>query len=449
MNAEPRRKVPTEQLGTGKLPVDSYVCKDFFARENQNLWPKTWLLAGRESDVANPGEYFVLDLDVIGASVIVVRGKDNILRAFHNVCTHRGMRICVENKGSCQRFRCHFHNWMFDLEGNLSGIPYEEAFAEPVDRQDAALNQVNVDTWGGFVFVNLDPEPREALAEFMGVYPPELEAYFREQEWCWTGGCKVVANSNWKLGIDGAVDGYHGGFLHAETIFGRLRRDDMKVQLFGNSYGTMWTMRLRQPRVMQRAMKAMMEAGPDGAPPEGVVTALMPGVGATADGESEEETMKLSICEMIAGKYSNAGNFTQRDLKDDMKRDVVASAQEFGGAINIENDPNWLFDAHALFPNTFLGLMKDTMMMIQSWPLEVNKSLFTFDFFYRGEPKNFGELFSRLSMVTLNTDVFSQDIYASECQQVAFENGRLDSVYLTELEAMTRLHQKQIKERIG
>ena len=159
--------------------------------------------------------------------------------------------------------------------------------------------------------------------------------------------------------------------------------------------------------------------------------------------------MKLSLCEMIAGKYSNVGMFTQRDLKAGMKRDVVASAKEFAGAINADNDPHWMFDAHSIFPNTFLGLAKDTIMMIQSWPLDVNKSLFTFDFYHRTRPKNFGDLFSRLSMVTLNTDVFSQDTFAGECQQSAFETGVIESVYLSDLEAMTRLHQQQLREKVG
>ena len=451
MSAEQLHQIPPEQLGTDKLPVDQYISEELFAREKENLWPKTWLLVGRDSDLEKPGDYFVFNLDVVGASIVIVRSRDGMLRGFHNVCSHRGMRICIESKGSCKQFRCRYHNWVYDLEGNLRGVPFEEAFAEKIDRSATALKAISVDTWGGFVFINLDPEPDEPLADALGVYPPALETYLREQEWPWTGGGKVITNYNWKLSIDGAVDGYHGGFLHTETIFGRLQRDDMKVRLLGNSYGTMWTMRLRQPRVMQRAIKAMMEAGPDAPPPDGVVTPLMPGVTVPGSDENspDEETMKLSICEMIAGKYSNVGNFTQGELKGDMKPDVVASAEEFGGAINVEKDPNWLFDAHALFPNTFLGLMKDTMMMIQSWPLEVNKSLFTYDFFHRGQPKNFGEMFARLSTVTLNTDIFSQDIYVGECQQVAFDNGTLDSIYLNELEAMTRLHQQQIKEKVG
>ena len=151
--------------------------------------------------------------------MIVVRGGDGEIRAFHNICRHRGNKLVwtdfprEETSGSCRQFVCKYHGWKYDLDGALTFVQQEDEFFD-LDKDAYGLVEVRCDVFAGFVFVNLDPEPRWSLREYLGPMVTGIEGYPFEQM---TERFVVRAEvgSNWKLFMDAFQEFYHAPILHS------------------------------------------------------------------------------------------------------------------------------------------------------------------------------------------------------------------------------------------
>jgi len=410
----------------GKITVDSYISEAFFEKEKEEIWKKQWLLAGRESDLREPGDYFVFDIQVIGASILVVKGSDKKIRAFHNICRHRGSKLCPDACGRAARFVCKSHGWVYDVTGKLFNVPWEDQF-EHIDRDDAALAMVKLDTWGGLVFVNLNPDPVEPLASYLRGFPAPLERYLAESNWVWQMGHKYVCGHNWKLGIEGTVEAYHANTTHAETIFGRFAVEDQEITIFPDGGGVQSRLTLFQPEVLQRSTESFRKAGVD-------VASLHSDKSADAKALA---TSAASFVEKLAIKHSTrtVGMFLDKALAD---RDSSQAAQDYDGAINLSQAPNWMFDGYTVLPNTFLLFSKNKMSVFQYWPLDVDSCVFDLDVFYIDEADNFGGLFARMQRGVMESDIQPQDIYAWECMQENFKAGYIKDNYLSAPEDAVR-----------
>jgi len=164
-----RRPVDRARL----LPPRVFHDPAVYEYEMDEWFARTWLCVGRESDVARAGEYLVAD--VAGDSVVVVRGRDDRLRSFHNVCRHRGSTLLTEPVGSIVRFQCPYHAWTYELDGSLRRAPHTEAI-EDFEPGEQGLFGVRLESWQGFIFVNVAPDGpslRGSLADL----PPLLERY--------------------------------------------------------------------------------------------------------------------------------------------------------------------------------------------------------------------------------------------------------------------------------
>ena len=143
-------------LGDEAIPASRYTDPDFARREFDAVWAHTWQWVCREEHIPDAGDSYVYDIGPW--SVIVVRGRDNEIRAFHNRCTHRGTRLlAAEGCGFSQGFACPFHGWRWQLDGRLDSLPGGWDFPH-VSEETHSLRPVSVDTWSGFVFINLDPD---------------------------------------------------------------------------------------------------------------------------------------------------------------------------------------------------------------------------------------------------------------------------------------------------
>jgi choline monooxygenase len=195
-----------------KIPVSRYTSPEFFAREMADVWPKAWQLACTVDHVAGPGDWFEYRVGAI--SVLIVRGDDDVLRAFQNVCLHRGSELCSGSGSELTEIRCPFHRWTWGLDGRLREVPSRREFG--VLNDDYPLIGVQVDTWGPMVFVNLDPGA-EPLADFLAPVPAETEwanlAEFRNQALI-----SVKADCNWKTLIEGFSETYHVQGIHREML---------------------------------------------------------------------------------------------------------------------------------------------------------------------------------------------------------------------------------------
>ena len=204
-------------LGTEKIPAGSFTSEEQFELERERIFKKVWLNVGRVEQIPNAGDYFVKDLAVCNTSIIVVRGKDGAVNAFHNMCSHRGNKIAWDNGGTCQNFTCKFHGWSYGLDGKLKFVPDEESFFE-LKKETLGMTPVAVDTWEGFIFVNVDPSPAETLHEYLGDLATGLSGYpFAEYSATCTSWTSVV-NANWKVIKDAFQEVFHLPFLHKRSV---------------------------------------------------------------------------------------------------------------------------------------------------------------------------------------------------------------------------------------
>lgn len=198
------------------MAVDAayYTCPDRLALEKKKLFGALPLLAGLTGDLPNAGDRILFE--ETGVPIVLVRGKDGVVRGFLNRCPHRGAKL-VEEPGRKPLITCPFHGWGFDLEGNVAAIPGEAGF-DGMDDSHKCLTQVPVAEWHGLIFVRTDPKADAIDVEaFLGTFAPELAQLPFE-------GAEAVkktvmpVQTNWKYALDTYGEGYHFAALHKDTL---------------------------------------------------------------------------------------------------------------------------------------------------------------------------------------------------------------------------------------
>jgi choline monooxygenase len=192
-----------------------YLEPEIVELEQRAIFERSWQLAGHVSDVAGPGSY--LTTNVCDQPLLVVRDQDGELRAFRNVCRHRGSRL-LKGSGSCGKaIRCLYHGWTYRLDGSLIGVPEGRAI-EGLDKSRLGLHQVGVEEFCGLLFVNLDPGaeplgPRlSGLAERLAPYRPASLERFGQ------GSGGSVQPANWKVVVENYIEGYHIPIAHPSLM---------------------------------------------------------------------------------------------------------------------------------------------------------------------------------------------------------------------------------------
>ncbi|MDC0071069.1 aromatic ring-hydroxylating dioxygenase subunit alpha [Rhodobiaceae bacterium] len=191
---------------------DRYFSKDFMQKEWDHMWTKVWLIAGREVQIKEPGDYIVHDL--ISESVIIVRQDDGSIKGFYNSCAHRGQRL-VNFDSSQESFRCPYHDWQFGLNGDVIGCPDPDDFPEGSPIGKRKLVEVRVDTWDGFIFYTMNDKAPELL-EYLDPLPEIYKNHnFKDQiraQWV-----RVELDVNWKFFCDNFNESYHTRFVHPQV----------------------------------------------------------------------------------------------------------------------------------------------------------------------------------------------------------------------------------------
>ena len=231
-------------LDTDLVSTEPCINPEFFERERELIFRRHWLMMGRVQELPEAGDYFVRDLIVCGVSILIVRGDDGIVRAFHNTCPHRGNTVVMNERGRCPgRFGCNFHGWAFTPRGELEFVPDEENFFG-LDKSNYGLSPVHCEIWEGFIFINLAAEPAETLREFLGGLGTQLDgAGFEKMRLLKT--YKVEEVANWKTGIDAQNELYHLPFQHRFTIGDSFLLKDNRYCRFSNvnlyNYHSVWS----------------------------------------------------------------------------------------------------------------------------------------------------------------------------------------------------------------
>ncbi len=219
----PMEKATEPEMGTELIPKERYMSKEFMELEWERLWTKVWNMAGRESDIPNVGDYFTTELGP--ESFLIVREQPDQVRAFYNVCPHRGNQIRNPGMGHAETFQCAYHFFEFNLDGSKKFVPDENTFTQGVP-QETALIEVPCDTWGGFIFFNMNPDA-EPLAEFLGIVPEHLAAYHFE-DYAIAQDRTIAWDTNWKASVDAFNEVYHVQGIHPQAL---ESLDDIHVQI--------------------------------------------------------------------------------------------------------------------------------------------------------------------------------------------------------------------------
>lgn len=199
------------------LAAAVFTSPEQFELEREHIFKKVWLNVGRVEQLAKPGDYFVKDIAVCQTSILVVRDQKGDIRAFHNMCSHRGNKIAWDARGSCQLFTCKFHGWSYALDGALKFVPDEQNFFG-LQKDELGLTPVACEVWQGFIFINVDPQPQETLTEYLGELGSSLDGYPFTEISATSASWTTEVRANWKLVKDAFQEIYHVGFLHRRSI---------------------------------------------------------------------------------------------------------------------------------------------------------------------------------------------------------------------------------------
>ena len=206
-------------------PTEAFLSKEYLEAEKKLLWPKVWQMVERETDLPNPGDW--MTYNVADESIIVLRKDDGSLKAFHNVCPHRGRQLVSvpdmlpgkvhDVRGNNRKnFICGFHGWTFDLDGQNTYILDPQDWDNKLKPEMTCLSEVKVDTWAGYIYINMDPDC-VPLKEWMGRAGEILGAYeldkmrYKWRQW-------AIYDCNWKTAIEAFLEPYHVAGTHTQLL---------------------------------------------------------------------------------------------------------------------------------------------------------------------------------------------------------------------------------------
>jgi phenylpropionate dioxygenase-like ring-hydroxylating dioxygenase large terminal subunit len=208
------------------IGVEAYISPEYARQERDKLWRKVWLQTGRVEEIPEVGDY--LTYDILDDSIVIVRTAPDKLSAYHNVCPHRGRRLVDTPQGAhhaCGRkrqFICGFHGFRYNLAGECIHVPEKEDWKGALTAQRTHLGEVSVGTWGGWIWINMDPEC-EPLRDYLEPAATMLDPFelqnmrYRWRRW-------VVFDCNWKVALEAFNETFHVPATHPEfTKFGDFR----------------------------------------------------------------------------------------------------------------------------------------------------------------------------------------------------------------------------------
>ena len=201
-----------ENLGSDPIPASRYTDPAFFEQEKQKMWPRVWQFAAREEELPEPGDYVVYEN--VGKSFIVMRQEDGSVRAFGNVCLHRGRKLKTQD-GWTAELQCPFHGFTWNNDGSLKQIPCRWDFPHLSDT-DMKLPEVSVGRWGGYIFIR-EASGGPSLEDYLAPMPDHFRRWKHEE--CataiWVG--KVVP-ANWKVVMEAFMESWHTVVTHPQLL---------------------------------------------------------------------------------------------------------------------------------------------------------------------------------------------------------------------------------------
>jgi phenylpropionate dioxygenase-like ring-hydroxylating dioxygenase large terminal subunit len=380
-------------LGTGPIPIEPYISPDHYALEQEKIFKKAWLIVGRVEEVPKPGDYKVKRLAVARTSVILMRGRDGEIRAFHNVCSHRANQVIIEKgeetfgRSPPATMFCNFHGWVYNAKGELINVPQEQSFYACFDKKSAGLTPIHTGIWNGFIFINFSASPRETLEENVQELDAHLGAYpFHEVTYQFTYAATL--NCNWKVALDGFSEIYHLSHLHARTLPGSFTEGLEGIKFLGDH------------RTSALHLDAMAE-----------FTAL----------------------QKVSNSYAVVSLMTQK------------GGSTLPPTINPERKANFGFELSPIFPNTIIHCTEGIWFTHQFWPMGHNRVLWEGKY-YLGKPKTNSQMWAAHHAQTITRNVWLEDAGTLEVIQKGLESGAKTHFILQDEEILLR-HSNHVLEK--
>ncbi len=220
------------------LPGWCYHSPALLELEKQHVFREHWQIACHVSDIPEAGNY--ITLDIVGERALVLRDQGGTVKAFHNICRHRGSRLVADESGTCRNaLVCPFHGWVYNLDGTLRGAARPRSFP-PMDKNEFALRTIECEVWMGFVFIRFAPGPQPSVAEMMRPFEAEL-SHYRPAEMVPAGKIHTQETPvNWKSVRDVDNEGYHVAMAHPalQDLYGSTYYDEPFVDGLCRSFAT-------------------------------------------------------------------------------------------------------------------------------------------------------------------------------------------------------------------
>ena len=383
-------------LGTGPMSVEPCISEEYFEREREILFKHAWLCAGREDEIPNVGDYMVKDIEILQTSIIITRGKDNKVRAFHNICPHRLNKVMEPGQGNTKGFMCQFHGWTFDLEGKLAHCTNKALFSE-FDQSKHGLPQLSADLWEGFIFINHDTNPKDDLATWVGDYAEMYAGYFDDKSL--HGRWSVTVNCNWKNFIDAITEAYHAPTFHRHSL-----RDSF--------------------------------ASPD-------------------NPNCSFNAVELHGAHRLGSVYANPGYVpmpiegkTFGYAATPLYPATAETTASLPPGVNPSKNPAWAFDVSVLFPTMQMATASGWYLLMMYWPISVNQTRFDVSF-YCYEAETAGDLIAQEYPAIHQRDVIREDMSTLEGTQQMMESGVLTEMVLCDEEITVRHNHKSVDDYLN
>jgi len=353
--------------GPLRISAESMCSPEYFQKEMDTVFKKTWLNVGRVDELPDVGNYIVKEFKALNTSVLIVNTPDGI-KAYHNVCPHRGNKlVCRNSSGRSKTFTCGFHGWSFDYNGLLRGVPDEQGFKD-FDKSKHGLASIHADVWYGFVFINFAKKPKVSLAKSLEKATDFFEGFdFGALKVSWAKS--VELECNWKVAMDGFLEQYHFAFIHQTTVADAFLDK-------ANPYGKLdWHEYWGDNAICS----ILGNPSPDPTPVEKV----------------------------LRGKNGIGNNKWVNTV---------------GKGMNPMKDPNWMLDSMVFFPMFLIQPRPGGFNAWWFWPISATKSIFEFRR-YEHPATNAGELFAQEHYKSIVRDTFLQDLSAFENTQSVMNSG--------------------------
>ena len=370
----------------GPLPVAAYLSQQQFESEIREIFMQDWLWVGREEDIPDPGDYKIRRLQFANTSILTARGKDGVIRSFHNVCRHRGNKVVPETgdetygskKGAV--FTCRFHGWVYGADGQLRDVPGQKKFPACFEKSENNLVPVATDVWEGFVFINLAKRPKRTLLEFIGGVNSHLAGFpFGTMTHVHTYSAQLKAS--WKVGMDAFMEAYHVPTIHSGSFPGLTEywQDDFVT------YG--------DHRSIALYTKGMNPGTP---------------VGNAANS-------------IFAGSIALAKN----------------APFPLPKTVNPNRSKNWGFEQTVVFPNTLIHVAEGLWFTHMFWPVTQDTCLWE-GRYYLPAPKTNSQHWAQRYAVLLQRNAWLEDTATMEDTQAALKSGVIGQINIQDDEIMLR-----------